>query len=154
MVTLAQRIAELRSERNMSRPALSTALGLPRNAVEKFETGRQTPTQEQQNKIAAYFGVSPQYLRGESSHRTRMENWMEGTFPMEEEEPVTPRRPVKTSKPAKEPPAEPGALFGAFLGSDKFQDSLRKAMLDVLRSKEGQELLVQAIRRELEKQKK
>ena len=56
MITMAQRITSLRTERGISRPALSAALGLPKNAVEKFETGRQTPSQEQQAKIAAYFG--------------------------------------------------------------------------------------------------
>ena len=52
MVTLAQRLEELRTERGLSRPALSAELGFPKNAVEKFETGRQTPTREQQEKIA------------------------------------------------------------------------------------------------------
>ena len=51
MVTLAQRLETLRAEKGLTRPALSTALGMPRNAIEKFETGRQTPTKEQQNKI-------------------------------------------------------------------------------------------------------
>ena len=54
MVTMAQRIEELRTKQGLTRPALSVALGLPRNAVEKFETGRQTPTKEQQEKIATY----------------------------------------------------------------------------------------------------
>lgn len=58
MITLAQRIQQLRAERGVSAPAISAALGLPRTAVEKFETGRQTPTQDQQKKLAAYFGVS------------------------------------------------------------------------------------------------
>ena len=52
MVTLAQRIEALRTERNLSRPALSAALGFSKNAVEKFETGRQTPTKDQQDKLA------------------------------------------------------------------------------------------------------
>ena len=65
MVTMAQRMEALRTERNLSRPALSAALGFPRTAMEKFETGRQTPTQEQQTKLADYFGVSLAYLRGE-----------------------------------------------------------------------------------------
>ena len=59
MISLAQRITELRTEKGMSRPELSAALGLPKNAIEKFETGRQTPTQEQQAKMAAYFPVCP-----------------------------------------------------------------------------------------------
>ena len=66
MVTIAQRIEALRTQKGMSRPGLSAALGLPRQAVEKFETGRLTPNQEQQAKIAAYFGVSVGYLLGQS----------------------------------------------------------------------------------------
>ena len=57
MVTIGQRIETLRTQKAMSRPALSAALGLPRTAIEKFETGRQTPTQDQQAKIAKYFGM-------------------------------------------------------------------------------------------------
>ena len=44
MVTIAQRIETLRTERNMNRPALAAALGFPKTAIEKFETGRQTPS--------------------------------------------------------------------------------------------------------------
>ena len=47
MVTMAKRLEELRTERNLSRPALAAALGFPRTAIEKFETGRQTPSQDQ-----------------------------------------------------------------------------------------------------------
>ena len=72
MVTLAQRIEELRTARGLSRPALAAALGFPRTAIEKFETGRQTPTQDQQNKLASYFGVSLFYLRGETNDTTQM----------------------------------------------------------------------------------
>ena len=54
MVTLAQRIEQLRTAKGLSRPALAAALGLPRMSIEKFESGRQTPTQEQQNKLASY----------------------------------------------------------------------------------------------------
>ena len=80
MVTMAKRLEELRTERNLSRPALAAALGFPRTAIEKFETGRQTPSQDQQEKMAAYFGVSLFYLRGESADRTSMEDWMDGAF--------------------------------------------------------------------------
>ena len=71
MITMAQRIEALRVEKGLSRPQLSAALGLPKSAMEKFETGRQTPTQDQQKKLADYFGVSLFYLRGESDDRTR-----------------------------------------------------------------------------------
>ena len=77
MVTLAQRIESLRTEANLSRPALAAALGFPKGSIEKFETGRQTPSKEQQEKLAAHFGVSLFYLRGESNDRTRQEDWMD-----------------------------------------------------------------------------
>lgn len=148
MVTLAQRIEQLRTERNLSRPALATALGFPRNALEKFETGRQTPTKEQQEKMAAYFEVSLFYLRGESNDRTRQETWMDGSFQDEEPAP-TPRRAAV--KPAVQPISgqEQGTLFDALLSSKPFQNMVRSTVLDVLRSPEGQELLGQVIRKEM-----
>ena len=75
MITMAQRIEALRTERGLSRPALAAALAFPKGSIDKFETGRQTPTREQQDKMAAFFGVSLFYLRGESNDRTKMENW-------------------------------------------------------------------------------
>ena len=149
MITLAQRMTELRTQKGMSRPELSLALGLPKTAVEKFETGRQTPTQEQQKKIAAYFGVSVFYLRGESSDPTTQDSWMNGSFP---DEPVVP--PVK-AKPAAAPAPRShtgtGNMLDPILKSDGFQQAVRAAVLDVLRSKEGQQLLEQAVARYLRK---
>ena len=147
MVTLGQRIEELRNERGMTRPALSAALGLPKGAAEKFETGRQTPTTEQQEKIAAYFGVSVFYLRGESSDRTRQEDWMDAAAFRDEE-------PVFVPKPATKPKApEPiqGGMLDAMLASKSVQELLRGIVLDVLKSPEGQAVIAQAVRKELGK---
>ena len=150
MVTLAQRLEALREERGMSRPVLSAALGFPKAAIEKFETGRQTPTKEQQEKIAAYFGVSVFYLRGESSDRTRQDDWMDAAAFTDEE-------PVFVPKPAPKPPkpktAEPvqGGMLDAVLASKGVQDLLRGMVLDVLRSPEGQAVIAQAVRKELKK---
>lgn len=147
MVTMAQRIVELRSERGLSRPALSAALGFPRMAVEKFETGRQTPTQDQQEKLASFFGVSVLYLRGENNDRIRMDDWMDGAFlDQPSPAPEAPRRP----KPAPAAAGE-GTMLDALLTGKKFQEALRGAVLEVLRSPEGQELLARAIRREMGK---
>lgn len=148
MVTMAQRIIELRGERGLSRPALSAALGFPRMAVEKFETGRQTPTQDQQEKLASFFGVSVLYLRGENNDRIRMDDWMDGAFlDQPSPAPEVPRRP----KPASAAAAGEGTMFDAFLTSKKFQEALRGAVLEALRSPEGQEILGRAVRRELGK---
>ena len=91
MVTMAQRIEALRTEAGLARVPASLELGFPKNAFEKFETGRQTPTKEQQEKLASYFGVSLFYLRGESNDRTRQEDWMSEGYSGADEEPVYPK---------------------------------------------------------------
>jgi len=155
MVTMAQRIEQLRTERGLSRPGLSAALGMPKNAVEKFETGRATPTKEQQEKMAEYFGVSLFYLKGESNDRTRQETWMDGVY--EEEEPVYVPAPRKTARPAVQPSRggqeTGGTVFDAMLSNKAFQDMVRATLLDVLRSPEGQELLARTVRKELDRRR-
>ncbi|MBR5471099.1 MAG: helix-turn-helix transcriptional regulator [Oscillibacter sp.] len=150
MVTIAQRIEALRTQRNMSRPTLSAALGLPRMAVEKFETGRQTPNQDQQEKIARFFGVSLFYLRGESDDPTDMSSWLNGDVP--DEEPV---RPVPKAVPRVVQSSgggqEDGAVFSALLKSKSFQSMVRDTVLEVLRSPEGQELIAKAVKKELKR---
>ena len=149
MVTIGQRIETLRTQKAMSRPALSAALGLPRTAIEKFETGRQTPTQDQQAKIAKYFGVSIFYLRGESDDPTNMESWLNGNLP--DDEPVCPApkaapRPVVVQSSGAQ---EDGAVFSALLKSKSFQTMVRDTVLEVLRSPEGQELIAKAVRKQM-----
>ena len=147
MVTMAQRLEALRVERGLSRPALSAALGFPKTAMEKFETGRQTPTQDQQRKLADYFGVTLPYLRGESDDPSEGDSWLSGNVPAEE--PVrAPAAPVQ-KKPRPAAVQEDGAVFGALLKSPSFQAMVRAAALEALRSPEGQELLAKAVRREL-----
>ena len=146
MVTLAQRIEALRTERGLSRPALSAALGLPKGAVEKFETGRQTPTRDQQAKLADYFGVSLFYLRGESNDRTRQEDWMNDTYP---DEPDRPAPPPPKPKAAKQPEGDQGTMWDALLGSRQIQELLRSVVLDTLKSPEGQAIIAKAVQKEL-----
>ena len=151
MVTMAQRIEALRTEKGLSRPALSAALGLPKSAAEKFETGRQTPTQEQQQRLAAFFGVSVFYLRGESDDRTQMENWLNNSFSDEPSQPVRPARPA-SERPvvtASSGGQGEGAVFSALLKSKAFQDLVRDTVVQVLRSPEGQALIAGAVRKEL-----
>ena len=150
MVTIGQRIETLRMQKGLSRPALSAALGLPRMTVEKFETGRQTPSQEQQAKIAAFFGVTPAYLRGDADDPAGlgMGDWLSGNYPAEDPKPAKAAPPavVARSGAAKE---DNSAVFNALLKSKSFQTGLQSAVLEVLRSPEGQELIAKAVRKEL-----
>lgn len=151
MVTMAQRIEELRTKKAMSRPALAAALGLPRLSIEKFETGRQTPTQEQQQKLASAFGVSIAYLRGETDDPTSMDNWLSGAVPAED--PVVLPKAVRRATAAVVAHSgdsgknDGGAVFSALLKSDSFKALVRETVLDVLKSPEGQALLAKAAKK-------
>lgn len=151
MTTIAQRIESLRMQKELSRPALAAALGLPRMSIEKFETGRQTPTQDQQVKIAGYFGVSLAYLRGEADDPADSDSWLSGNY---KDEPVRPA--PKAIRPAAQVVQSSGgsgdgAVFSALLKSKSFQDMIHAAVLDALRSPEGQQLIARAVRKELNK---
>ena len=153
MVTMAQRIEALRTERNLSRPALSAALGFPKNAAEKFETGRHTPSQDQQKKLAEFFGVTLAYLRGEVDVREEGQGtWLERAYAEEDPTPApAPQRPQAPVVAQSSGGGQEGAVFNALLNSKSFQGVVRAAVLDVLRSPEGQALLRQAVRREMGK---
>ena len=154
MVTMAQRIEALRTEAGLSRPAASQALGFPKNAFEKFETGRQTPTKEQQEKMADYFGVSLFYLRGESNDRTRQEDWMSGALPAEEEDaPVY--RPAPAPKKVRTEPAAPqsATMLDALFAGKAAREQFKTMVLEVLRSPEGQAVIAQAVWKELAKRR-
>lgn len=153
MVTLAQRLEALRTEKGLTRPALSVALGMPRNAIEKFETGRQTPTKDQQAKLASYFGVSLAYLRGESDDPTSMANWMTAALSEVEDEPMVPVRRAPAAPKPQPASGQQGSILSALLTNKAFHDTIRAEILEVLRTNEGQELLAQIVRKELNKQR-
>ncbi len=156
MVTMAQRIEELRTEQNLSRAEFAAKLGFPKNAPEKFETGRATPTREQQEKMADFFGVSLFYLKGESSDRTRMDAWLESGFTDDTDAHVPMQAVPKKPKPtpaASASTAGQGTLFDSFLQSKQFCELVESTILDVLRSPEGEELIAKVVRKELLKQR-
>ena len=154
MVTLAQRLESLRNEKGLTRPALSAALGMPRNAIEKFETGRQTPTKEQQQKLANYFEVSIAYLKGESDDPTSMASWMTVALSGAEPEPDVPvRKAVPAAPKPQSASGATGGVLAALLANKAFHDTIRAEILEVLRTREGQELLAQIVKKEIDKQK-
>ena len=65
--------------------------------------------------------------------------------------PAPPRRPARPqSGPAGQ---DQGTVFDAFLHSKAFQDMIRAAVQEALRSPEGQDILTQAVRKELARQR-
>ena len=151
MVTMAKRIETLRTEKGLSRAQLSSALGLKRMACEKFETGRQTPTQEQQKKLAAFFGVSLSYLKGETDDKTSMESWLNDSM-----DGVRSARPAAAAPARRPAPAAPQVVAQSGGGSATFSDALLKspafksvvqeALRELLKTEEGKRLIQNALR--------
>jgi len=56
----------LRSSRNISQAELSKAIGVSPSAIGMYETGEREPNFEIEEKIADYFNVSLDVLRGKS----------------------------------------------------------------------------------------
>ena len=149
MTSISQRIEELRSKKGISRPAMAAALGFPKISIEKFETGRLTPNQEQQKKMAEYFGVSVEYLRGESNDPTTMDNWLSGNVP--EDEPEVVIQPKKTIVASAESSNSDTAPLTAMLRSEAFRALVRETVVEVLKSNEGQKMIANAVKSEMRK---
>lgn len=145
MVNAAQRLEKLRDEKNISRVQLAAALGLPRTTIEKFETGRLTPTKEQYEKLARYFGVSSAFLKGESDDPDDIRSWLTAGVAEEKPAPVQKAAPVAAKLVAQSggKEKEDNAVFNLLLKSDAF----KSAVIEVLKSPEGQELIRKAMKR-------
>ena len=69
MITIGQRIKTLRVENKTQQKELAKALGFSISALQNFENGVRVPSLEKQIALAKFFGVSIEYLRGESDDR-------------------------------------------------------------------------------------
>ena len=69
MITIGQRIKTLRVENKTQQKDLAKALGFSISALQNFENGVRVPSLEKQLALAKFFGVSIEYLRGESDDR-------------------------------------------------------------------------------------
>lgn len=72
---LFNKIASLCAERGISFEDLSLALGFSRGTVRTWK--KTSPSVDKAAKVAAYFGVSVDYLMGNSSIRNRVEDVMD-----------------------------------------------------------------------------
>jgi transcriptional regulator with XRE-family HTH domain len=69
MATLADRLRSLRAEKRIEQGELAQALGIGKSTIQKYEYGAFIPKLEKQMVLANYFGVSVEYLRGETDDR-------------------------------------------------------------------------------------
>lgn len=71
--TFAERLTALREEKELTRQKVADDLGISRASLEYYEKGQRKPDIEVAAKIAAYYGVSTDYLVGFSSSRVNEE---------------------------------------------------------------------------------
>jgi transcriptional regulator with XRE-family HTH domain len=67
---LAKRLKELREERDLTQETLAIELGLRgKSSIANYESGLRNPDYDTLIKIANYFGVTTDYLLGNSNKR-------------------------------------------------------------------------------------
>ena len=66
---IGRRIAELRKEKGMTQEELARALNITRSALSLYEIGKREPDTDTIKKIAEFFGVSIDYLLGQTDIR-------------------------------------------------------------------------------------
>ncbi len=65
----AERLVKLRKEKELSQYDLAKCLGLSRGQISNYELGTRKPDTDTLSKIANFFGVSVDYLLGNTSSR-------------------------------------------------------------------------------------
>ena len=61
------RVKELRKQKHITQEELGKVLDIQKAAISKYENGRAEPSTEVLKKMSAYFGVSIDYLLGNST---------------------------------------------------------------------------------------
>lgn len=73
MVTLADRLKEIRTDNNLTQSELGKILGVGKTTISMYENGNSTPNDEIKLKIAEHFNISLDYLLG----KTDIKNYTE-----------------------------------------------------------------------------
>lgn len=66
MITLSDRLKELRKSNNLTQEELGKILGVGKTTISMYENGNSTPNDEIKMIIADYFNVTLDYLLGKS----------------------------------------------------------------------------------------
>lgn len=74
MITLADRLKELRKDKGLTQKDLGDILGVGKTTISMYENGNSTPNDEIKLKICDYFDISLDYLIGKSSIKNYSHN--------------------------------------------------------------------------------
>lgn len=69
MATFADRLRSLRAEKRVEQGELADSTGIGKSTIQKYEYGSFLPKLDKQKILSDYFGVSVEYLRGETDDR-------------------------------------------------------------------------------------
>ena len=66
MASLATRLRELRTKKDIGQKEVGAFLGVSDSSIRKYESGERTPDPDSLTKLAQYFAVTTDYLLGVS----------------------------------------------------------------------------------------
>lgn len=78
------RVKELRKQKHITQEELGKVLDIQKAAISKYENGRAEPSTEVLKKMSAYFGVSIDYLLGNSTSKEIPESNLPPLTPKDE----------------------------------------------------------------------
>lgn len=67
MASFAEKLRELRIQRNLGQKELGAVIGVSDSSIRKYESGDRTPNPDAITKLANYFGVSTDELLGSNT---------------------------------------------------------------------------------------
>jgi transcriptional regulator with XRE-family HTH domain len=72
MTTFGERFKKLREEKGLSQIEIAKIIGIGNSTVSQYESGKRIPDHDTLDKIADFFHVTVDYLRGRSEVRTEV----------------------------------------------------------------------------------
>lgn len=151
MITMAQRIEELRTEKGLSRP-LCLPHWLSQDGGGEIRDRPGHPHGRAAEENGRLFRRLPVLSEGGEQRKTRQETWDgRGLCGRRRARPPRPQAGRAAAPQPKSGGGDQGTVFGSLLRTPAFQEMVRETVLEVLRSPEGQELLSRTVRRELDR---
>lgn len=74
MSTFSERLVLLRNEKKITQEKFAEIIGVSKSTISMYENGNRTPSFEIEEKIADYFNVDLEFLRGRSNIRNRYQH--------------------------------------------------------------------------------